>query len=81
MSFMKKKSGNIIKIVDSCVLIDNVRSRNLEHYLTTLSQKYSVQIPLHVKNEVKDILIDYPDAKDLNYFEKSIKNPTGETAQ
>lgn len=74
MRFVNLKSKHKIKIIDSCVLIDYVESRNLEQYLTKLSEKYDVHVSLFVKTETKDILLsksDNPD--DAIYFESSLK--------
>lgn len=76
MKFMKSESKVKlkIKIIDSCVLVDCARSKELKEYLMNLSKNYRVLITTGVRTEAKNILIDESDNPEtVIYFEKTIK--------
>lgn len=76
MNFMKSESRVKlkIKILDSCVLVDCAKSRQLKEYLMNLSKNYRVLITTGVRTEAKNILIDESgDPEIVIYFEKTIK--------
>jgi len=76
MSLMESNSRRLLKIVDSCILIDCAQKKTLPQTLLNLSKSYDVLIVSCVRVETEDYLQNVPEENLVLYFKKTIRDLT-----